>query len=844
MSSRQRPIPLRVDAIAPPPTIAVPAQPTPLIGREPDLAALQALLWRSEVRMITLTGPGGVGKTRLAVAIAEAAGQLFADGVHFVDLAAVRGPELVPLSIARALAIPPDPHQSTATTIQGWLRERDILLVLDNCEQVAAAASQFARWLGACPGLVILATSRVALQLRWEHEYPVAPLSLPGHDRPIATDDLAIIPSVALFVARARSARPDFALTDQNAAPISTLCQRLDGLPLAIELAAQLMRFLSPQALVDRLETQRTLPASVLRDLPERQQSLHATVDWSYELLSPDARSLFRRLAVLPGSFPAALAEALSVAFDADTCADNTQARLGELVEHNLLRREWDDAGSLRFAMLNTIQDYAAVQLAASGELPTTQRAFATWVLDLTEQIAPNLIGQDQALWLARIDQESHLIARALRQAIEQRETAAALKLCAALWWSWYMRGFCAEGRAALEAALALPGEEQALARAQSLIGAGALAYLQGDVAAAVANGTAGLALGRALGDATTIALGLNLLGNIALWKGDHTLARLHYEEQIASQRRAAKTGPLAPAARFGLALSLNNLGVVWQDAGDDRRAIALHEESLAIMRTLGDRQGSAHALLRIGEARARLGQHQAASELTGESLDLFRALGDRWGIARSLLVLGRVALQQSQAAVALPPLREGLAAFHHAGMKLGVIQCCEALAAVAALQAQFARATRLLAAATAQRAALGAARTVREDAEHAALVERLRRALDARDFDAAWSNGQILTTAQAIAAALTTEESPPLPALQADNDGANAARLTRRERQVAALLARGLTNRQIAEQLFNSERTIETHVQKIAGKLGFTRRTQIATWANAHGLTEATAVR
>ena len=834
----RRPTLVRVEASPPPPQLAFPNQPTALIGRDGDLAALQALLWRSEVRLVTLTGPGGVGKTRLALAVAERSGHLFAAGVGFVDLSAVHDSGLVPATIARALGIHADPQQPLTAVIQAWLRDQDLLLILDNCEQVADAAPQFARWLTASPGLVILATSRVPLQLRWEHEHPLTPLRLPEPDRVQPPDDLAAIPAVALFVDRARSVRPDFALTAENAATIGALCQRLDGLPLAIELAAQLLRLLSPRALLDRVEAPHPTALPTLHDLPERQKSLHATVEWSTRLLSAAGRAVFRRVSVIPGSFTAELAEALAAALEPGPERDTVQLGLLELVRHSLLRQEWDDAGQARFSMLNTIQDCALAQLVASGEAAAAHRALAAWALALAERAAPHLIGPEQRRWLDTLDLEAHTIQRALRRAIEGGDTATALRLVAALWWSWYVRGLCAEGRAALEAALALPGEDAPLARAQALIGSGALAYLQGDVAAAAAAGTAGLALGRTLGDTTTIALGLNLLGNAALWRGDLDLAATHYEAQIGSQRELAARGPLAPPAQFGLALSLTNLGVVRQAAGDDHRAIALHEESLALMRALGDRQGMAHTLLRLSEIRTRLGQHTAAATLVGEALALFRALGDRWGTARALLGQGRILIAQNQTATALPLLREGLTVFHQAGIKLGVAECCEALAQVDASQGRGAQAVRLLAAATGLRATIGAARSSHERAAHDAACARLRRMLGQADFDAAWTAGQALTGEQTIAAALTAEESVPHASGRAQASGTSAIRLTRREGQVIALLGRGLTNRQIAEQLFNSERTIETHAQKIASKLGFSRRTQIAAWANANGLT------
>lgn len=814
------------------PPHAIPAQATPLIGREREFAALQRLLRRGEERLITLTGPGGIGKTRLALAVAEQTQQLYVAGVYFVDLAPFRDLALVPAVLARSLGLRTEQQQSPTEVVRTWLRGRDLLLIFDNCEQIEGLGALVADMLQACPALVILATSRFPLGIEWEHHVPVEPLRLPETGQSVA--ELAAVPSVALFVARARGVRPDFTLDAESAPAIATLCNRLDGLPLAIELTAHLLRFLSPRAVLERLEAALPIPSVVLRDLPERQQSLHAVVEWSYNLLSPRSRRLFRGLAVIPGGFDADLALLVGAALDPGFAAEHLDAAVRELQLHNLLAWTRDEHAPQRLAMLHTIRDYAAAQLVVHDEQETAQGALVAWTLALAERADGKLIGPEQAHWLALIDRDSASIAAALRWVIEHGDAAVSLRLVAALWWSWYVRGRCTEGRLALVATLALPCEECSHARASALIGLGSLAYLQGDIAAATEAGTAGLALAQSLGYDTMVALGLNLLGNVALWKGDYVQARSRYESQIVEQRRLAAQGGLTPPAQFGLALSLNNLGVVLQETGDDAGASALHEESLMLMRGLSDRQGTAHAQLRLGEVRSRLGQ-EPAEAVVEEARQRFLDLGDRWGIARTALALGRIRLRRGEDN-ALAALHEALASFHLAGMRLGIVESCEAIADVLALRGVPAQAVRLLAGASAQREALGTPRTQPDQAVYDRLRGRLTETLGPREFANAAAGGALLTLDQLAALALAAE-APPGAAPALETAQAPMPMLTRRERQVLALLTRGLTNRQIAAQLFISERTTESHVQRIASKLGFTRRTQIAAWAHEQGL-------
>jgi predicted ATPase/DNA-binding CsgD family transcriptional regulator len=694
----------------------LPLQPQSLIGRDRELASAEQRLLDQGVRLLTLTGPAGVGKTHLAVVVAAHLIDAFAGDVDFVDLAPVRDPRLVLPAIAQALKVPDTGPALLMGRLQDSLQDKRHLLVLDNFEQVIEAATLLGELLAACPAVQILVTSREPLHLRWEHQLAVPPLGLPpsgtrrqgteGRDErddgesPQSPAELLQYEAVVLFVERARTVRSDFALTPENAADVAGICIRLDGLPLAIELAAARSKLLAPQPLLGRLERRLALLTGGARDRPARHQALRTAIDWSYDLLSEAEQRLFRRLAVFVGGCtldasaavecrgsgvedgstsagdPPGIGEPVTPATDTSRPSAGSPDELGRtpaprpptlaaaapetldvvaaLLNKSLLSRDEREENRPRFRMLETIREYALEILRASGELHEAERCHAEYFLALAEQAQQAFQRSDRGVWLERLDREHDNLRAALHWLQQQHEADLGLRLATAVSHLWFYRGYLAEGRAWLEQMLALGEESPASLRSAALAWSGHLARRQGDYAAARHAFEQSLPLARVLEDRHQIAEILSNLGLVAHSQGDYRAARPLLEESIALGRQGGDPR--------GLAFALGRLGHVLCALGEYGSAQERYQESLEICRAGGDRQGCAMWLGALGDAARGRGDYAAAQTLLEASLAMHRELGNSWGRATATEYLAEVAYARGDYAAALPLLDEALA--------------------------------------------------------------------------------------------------------------------------------------------------------------------------------------
>jgi predicted ATPase/class 3 adenylate cyclase len=724
----------------------LPQQATSFIGRDKESEELKRLLART--RLLTLTGSGGCGKTRLSLQVAADSLERFPDGAWLVELAPLADPGLVPQTVATVLGLMEEPGKPISQTLTEYLKDKRLLLLLDNCEHLLESCAQLTDTLvRQCPHVRLLASSREALGIGGEQTYRVPSLSLPDPKQAHTPASVAPFEAAQLFTDRALLVRPDFEVTNQNASMLASICSRLDGIPLAIELAAARVRSLSVEEINRKLDQRFRLLTGGSRTALPRQQTLRSLIDWSYDLLHDPEKLTLQRLSVFAGGWTLEAAE--------QVCAgEGVEGRealdlLTSLADKSLMVVEQND-GHCRYRLLETVRQYARDRLLESGGGEAVRDRHRDYFLALAEEAEPYLTGANQQTWLDRLETEHDNLRAALTwSSATGGDATSGLRLAGALWWFWYARGYFGEGRGWLSRLLAAaPSGQAAAARAKALNGAGRLARQQSDYPAAQALLNESLTIQRKLGDWRGIALSLNNLGLMAWDQGDYPSARALYEESLAIRRKLGD--------RWGIAVSLNNLGGVAFDEGNYVAARALHEESLEIRRDLGDRRGIASSLGNLGNVAYAQGHYPVSWALFEESLSISREVGDRQGIGFSLGSLGNVAAAKGDNASARTFFRQSLAIRRELGDRWGIAEVLEGLSYVAFALAEPGRAARIDGAAERLREEIGSPLPPNERPRYDRHVAATRAVLgDDVAFDRAWQEGRALSLEHTIELAL-----------------------------------------------------------------------------------------
>jgi predicted ATPase/DNA-binding SARP family transcriptional activator/DNA-binding CsgD family transcriptional regulator len=823
----------------------LPAPRTSFVGREQEIVEVKRML--AMTRLLTLTGAGGSGKTRLALEVARDLVRIYPDGVWLVTLAGLSEGDLVPRAVATALQLPERPGQPLTDTLVEALEAKELLLMLDNCEHlVEAAAGLVDTLLDSCPQLGVLATSREPLGISGEVNWSVPPLPLPAKadeesNGGATIESLVRSAAVRLFVDRARLRLPDFQLTQHNAGAVARVCRKLDGIPLAIELATGRMGALAVEQVAQRLDVSLDVLSSANRISTPRQQTLRATIDWSHKLLSEAEQKVFERFSVFAGGWTLEAAEVVCCGGVVEQ--EDVLNLLGGLVDKSLAVAGAATGGAIRYRMLEPIRQYAWEKLKQNGEADETRDRHAAFFLSLAERAEPELARLRQSAWLVRLEGEHDNMREALSWALENEEGELVLRLGAALWRFWHVRGYLSEGLRWMKRVLAEGEPAASQARVKALEGMGWLTQYQGDFQRARATYEEMLKLSRELGDKGNIATALNSLGTVAAQQGDNEQARTLLDENLeVIKELEAEGSPATTLKKFYVCNLLGYLAI--NEENDYVRGTTLWEESLALARKLGDDHSIGTTLGNLGHIALLQRAFERAKARSEEALAFANELGSAGVeiVPSACINLGLASLGLGEHERAMGSFEEALVMSQDMGRTPQVIEALEGMASLAGAMGKATRAARMWGAAEAARQATGiSAFTPEELALHEPHLALASSQLGDEAWQATLAEGRAMSLEEAVEYALFKEKSKDesdsrtASAPEESLSGEPSNKLTRREHDVAALVTHGLTNREVSTALGISERTAGNHVARILKKLGLRSRAQIAGWAGEH---------
>ncbi len=847
----------------------LPAELTPLLGRTRESDQVRELLEAPANRLVTLIGPGGVGKTRLALHVASTLFDDFAEDVAYVALASIRDPNQAFAAIAQSFGLFSDAQDSPEDQLADLLHDRQLLLVLDNFEQILGAAPSLTNVLIRCPGVTALVTSQAPLGILGEQLYPLLPLSVPSSEQTTA-EDILRSDAVALFAQRARSVNPNLVIDDRMAQTIAGICRRLDGLPLAIELAAARTNILSPDALLARLSNRLKVLSGERRGVPDRLRTMRHAIAWSYDLLAPDEQALFRQMSVFVGGFSLDAVEAIC-----QTTDDGRQAYdvLSALVDHSLVQSSPLPSGDSRFLMLETLRDYGLEQLEATGEEDNARLAHATFFVDLSEEAEPHLVGSEQEAWLDRLDAESENLRAAVDWSLTHGHEEIPLRIGGAIWRFCSARGLASDCRAWLERTLAAEGNEQSPYRGIALIGAGNLfeehreldtgwsyfeqarrfadrtanpligtramsglgivAHDRGEYAAALELHTQAADLARLANDPRSVGVAAANMAGLSYYLGKLDDAERYWNESMGIFASLGET--------TSEAISASNLGALALERGEFERSERLQQRALTLQRQLKSSHDIPYTLINLGETLCFLGDYTQSHDCFAEAIMLLRQEGNAVIEGVALSGVAKLALAQGDIPRATSMVLESIRLVGDS-YQTCIIENADLLAATCSALGKHANAVELLSAADRNRRELGSAPTPRKVVEIGETDASARAVLTEQEYADQWAKGSqldldALTRRIGIVAReiIGRRHAAIVPGLSSEQGVSH--NLTSRENEVLRLLAQGNSTREIAEALFISPRTAATHITNILGKLDVSSRTAAVAYAMRTGL-------